>query len=108
MSPRNRLKRLRMGGRTWTLGYLPSASMDGAAGLCHLGAEHIDIDATQSAFDETDTVIHEVMHAILYCQGRPHGGKTEETYVRALATGLTTVLYDNPEFAKWLLTRTPK
>jgi hypothetical protein len=76
------------------------------AGLCDPMRALIDISKGQLPIDETDTVIHEVFHAILYCQGREYGGDVEETYVRALATGLVGALHDNPEFAKWLLART--
>jgi hypothetical protein len=76
--------------------------MTSADGLCHYRQARIDIRAGQLPIDQTDTVLHEVFHAILYCQGREHGGDTEETYVRALATGLVATLKDNPEFAEWL------
>lgn len=81
--------------------------MPDAAGLCHFGRALIDIRQGQHPIDETDTVLHEVFHAILYCQGREYGEEVEETYVRALATGLTAALQDNPEFASWLLRRIP-
>jgi hypothetical protein len=71
-------------------------------GLCQIAKAQIDIRRGQLPIDEVDTVLHEVLHAILACQGREHGGDTEELYVRALATGLVTTLKDNPEFADWL------
>lgn len=61
-----------------------------------------------SAFDLKDTVLHEVLHAIRQSQGREYGGEVEEDYVRSLATGLTVVLRDNPEFAKWLISHPRK
>lgn len=79
-----------------------ASSMPEAAGLCHRGDGLIDIQAGQRPFDEADTILHEVFHAIRYCQGREDGGETEEDYVRSLATGLIGVLQDNPEFAAWL------
>jgi hypothetical protein len=75
--------------------------MPEAAGLCHYADALIDVRQGQLPIDETDTVIHELFHAILYCQGREQGGEVEETYVRALATGLVVTLKDNPEFANW-------
>lgn len=84
-----------------------SDDIDGNAGLCVFDDHTCLIAPGQHPTEETDTVIHELFHAILYCQGREHGGKTEETYVRALATGLTGVLQDNPKFLKWLNTRFP-
>jgi hypothetical protein len=76
--------------------------MKDADGLCHIPKALIDIRTGQAPIDEVDTVLHEVFHAILSCQGREFGGDTEELYVRALATGLVTTLKDNPEFAEWL------
>lgn len=76
--------------------------MPDAAGLCRYDKALIDIQQGQLPIDEADTVLHEVFHAILYCQGRDYGGDIEETYVRALATGLVAALQDNPEFATWL------
>jgi hypothetical protein len=76
--------------------------MPDAAGQCHYAKATLDIRQGQTPIDEVDTALHEVFHAILFCQGREFGGETEELYVRALATGLTATLKDNPEFAEWL------
>ncbi|NCT81902.1 MAG: hypothetical protein GXC94_02050 [Comamonadaceae bacterium] len=54
-------------------------------------------------------LLHETFHAILHSKGREYGCDTEETYLRALAAGLSLALRDNPDFAHWLLTyRQPK
>jgi len=99
---------LRIAGRPYVVWRRKAKAMGDAAGL-HWGAKsRIDILAGQTPVEEADTLLHEVMHAILYCQGREYGGEVEETYVRALATGLIGVLQDNPEFASWLSsTHTP-
>lgn len=55
----------------------------------------------QTLRNEQDTVLHEVMHAILRQQGRPYT-PAEERYVTALATGLLGVLHDNPDLTKYL------
>jgi hypothetical protein len=81
----------------------PEGSLEDSVGICHRDEGRIEYTAGQRPITETDTVLHEVLHAILHCQGREDGGKTEETYVRALATGLVGVLKDNPEFGQWLL-----
>jgi len=62
----------------------------------------IDIRKGLSPFETRDTVLHEIFHAILFSQGREYGGEVEELFVRALATGLTGVLQDNPDLANWL------
>lgn len=74
------------------------------AGLCHFQQALIDVQTGQHPVDTIDTVLHEVMHAIRYCQGREYEGAVEEEWVRSLATGLVSTLKDNPEFASWLLT----
>lgn len=64
----------------------------------------IKIRDDQEGLHLIDTVLHEVLHGILFHQGREPGCKKEEPYVRAIATGLTGFLSDNPDFLKWLVT----
>lgn len=71
-------------------------------GLMEPDTRTIRIADGQSGFDEVDTVIHEVMHAIRFTQGRENGGEVEEDYVRSLATGLTNVFRDNPGLYQWI------
>lgn len=97
-----RPKSIRLGARNYKFRYRRAASMPGAFGLCHNDKALIDIRDRQMPIDEKDTILHEVFHAILNCQGREYGEEVEETYVRALATGLVVALQDNPEFAQWL------
>lgn len=73
-------------------------------GLTHYTTGSIDCASGLGEFDTRDTLLHEVMHAILAQQGRTtFGNEEEELYVRALATGLMGVLQDNPDFAQWLI-----
>lgn len=102
MAGTRRLKSIRLGAREWALRYRRPSSMAGAAGLCHYDKATLDIAIGQSPMDEADTVLHEVFHAIRYCQGRDYGDEVEEDYVRSLSTGLIVALKDNPEFALWL------
>ena len=95
-------KALTILGRPFRLRMRTAKTMKDAAGLCRIGEGYIDILRGQRPFDEADTILHEVLHAIRYCQGREDGGEVEEDYVRSLATGLIGVLQDNPEFAAWL------
>ena len=78
----------------------------GAVGQWDSAEVSIDIVQGQDPIEERDTVLHEVMHAILHCQGREHGGDGEELYVRALAAGVLMVLRDNPKFVKYLTRET--
>jgi hypothetical protein len=47
-----------------------------------------------------DTFLHEVFHAIEHVMDLKEN-KTEENYVRRLATGLCTVWNNNPAASKW-------
>lgn len=80
--------------------------MPGILGQWIASDSSIDIVDGQKPIEERDTVLHEVMHAILHCQGREHGGEGEELYVRALAAGVLMVLRDNPKFVKYLTRET--
>ena len=77
----------------------------GGAGLMDPTTRAISCATGQHPFDERDTVLHEAFHAILFRQGRDNDGKTEEVYVRALATGALQVLRDNPALTRWLLSK---
>lgn len=72
----------------------------------HVGSWHpregvIRIDATQAADEQAETLIHEIIHAIW---GARHlGAKVdEETAATQLASGLATMLRDNPGLPKIL------
>lgn len=71
-------------------------------GYCWQNDGLIQIRAEQRPIEELDTVVHEVLHAILAGQGRQPNDRNEERFVRAIATGLTTVLADNPSFRRYL------
>lgn len=71
-------------------------------GYCWQNDGLIQIRTEQRPIEELDTVVHEVFHAILAGQGRQPNDKNEERFVRAIATGLTTVLADNPAFRRYL------
>jgi hypothetical protein len=90
-------------GRRVRLVWKNEAAMPEQDGTWHAGKSRIDIRRGQQPIDEVDAVLHELMHAVLSHQGREDGGKVEEMYVRALATGTLTVLRSNPELTAWLL-----
>ncbi len=96
-------KRLRINGRVFRLTALPADANE--LGLMQGDAGEIQIKPCDDMFVTKDTVLHEVMHAIRYMQGREDGGEVEEDYVRSLATGILGVLRDNPTFAKWLIAK---
>jgi hypothetical protein len=90
-------------GRRVRLVWKPEAAMPETDGEWHAERSRVDIKRGQQKIDEADTVLHELMHAILHHQGRENGGDVEETYVRAIATGTLLLLRSNPELAAWLL-----
>jgi hypothetical protein len=55
------------------------------------------------ASEEADTVLHEILHAILFQMAVLLPPDVEEQFVRSAATGLYAVLQDNPQLAKWLI-----
>lgn len=95
-------KRLRILGRVFTI----TRNVDEEnAGLCDKANGTINISPSQDEFSRKDTELHEVMHAILHQQGFDHPYPLEERFVRPLATGVLTVLQDNPTWAKRLIER---
>ena len=96
-------KRLRINGRVFRITALPADSP--SLGLMQGDDGELQIKASADSFVTKDTVLHEVMHAVRYMQGREDGGEVEEDYVRSLATGVLGVLRDNPTFARWLIAK---
>ena len=94
---------VKVNGRVVSIKYLANKHMPDLAGQFHPDRCHIDINKAQDKQELQDTVLHETLHAILHTQGREYGGEVEELYVRAIATGLSGVLRDNPEFTLWLI-----
>jgi hypothetical protein len=82
------------------------ARLTGHLGEYRSGEGTILVHAHQTPFELADTVIHELLHAIVD-ERDLHDvlGDREEPVVRALAHGLTALFRDNPDFAKaWLST----
>jgi len=59
----------------------------------------IALSSTEDNISHANTLIHEVLHAIIYQWGIDLDDKEEEKICNTIANGLTTVLVDNP----WLL-----
>lgn len=90
---------------------LTKNSGDGVAGAMSRTEQLVAIRTTQGEHQLRDTVLHEVVHAILALTGQndrfkpnkdePHW--PEEPVVAATATGLLAVLRDNPDLVAWLV-----
>lgn len=76
--------------------------IEGLFGRCDNASAIITVCPGQDAHGSRDTLLHEVLHAILHQQGYNNQYKEEERYVRPLATGLITVLRENPTLVKYL------
>ena len=57
---------------------------------------------TEQGVSHANTILHEVIHAIIYQWNIDLGEKTEEHLVNGLTNGLTTVLVDNPQLIDYL------
>lgn len=82
------------------------AKATGHLGEYRSGEGTILVHAGQPPLELADTVIHEVLHAIVDERDLDTVlGDREEPVVRALAHGLTALFRDNPDFTKaWLST----
>ena len=74
-----------------------------AAGVCASDLQAIGIATGQTPWEEADTGLHEVLHAVMGGMNVRLKKKHEEAFVEAAARGLMATLQDNPEFAQWLI-----
>ena len=70
-------------------------------GSCNRRDHVITISVHQSGAFLHDTVMHEVLHAAYYLWGMDKKSNEERT-VGWAATAWTTILFDNPQFARWM------
>tara|TARA_R100001594_G_scaffold135014_1_gene176467 strand:- start:226 stop:546 length:321 start_codon:yes stop_codon:yes gene_type:complete len=61
----------------------------------------IGYTAEEKGVSHANTLLHEIIHAIVY-QWNIDVGEKEETIVNGLTNGLTTVLVDNPKLIDYL------
>ena len=59
----------------------------------------------EKGVSHANTILHELIHAIVYQWHIDLGDKVEETVVNGLTNGLTTVFVDNPELMDYLKTK---
>lgn len=98
-----RPRRIRVLGKRYDISYVAPEQLPDAYGLCHRGEQRIEIRDGLPDGEEADTVLHEILHAILHGMGVQLSEAMEEKFVLASASGLLGVLQDNPQFAKWLI-----
>jgi len=95
-----RPSRIKILGKVYTVDFVPEGTqgLEGDdCGLCDSEKLLISVKDGQPAYNEQDTVLHEVIHAITHQMDiEKFMGKHEEKIVRTLATGLLAVIKDNP------------
>ena len=62
----------------------------------------IGYTAEETGVSHANTLIHEILHAIVYQWNMELEEKVEELVVNGLANGLTTVFVDNPQLVDYL------
>lgn len=74
-----------------------------AMGLTFSQWHFIKLNEQQSIRECASTLVHELLHAIVYVFSiKFKTDQEEEKYVSALANGITTIFRDNPELLDWL------
>ncbi len=62
----------------------------------------IGYTADETGVSHANTLIHEMLHAIIYQWNMELDEKVEELVVNGLANGLTTIFVDNPKLMGYL------
>jgi hypothetical protein len=74
-----------------------------AYGMCEPEDAKIQYNNNLKKDELVNTILHEVIHGIVYMYDIPFKNmKDEESVVRKLANGLHTVFKDNPNFLEWI------
>jgi hypothetical protein len=62
----------------------------------------IALSSTEDNISHANTLIHEILHAIVYQWGIELDDKDEERICNTIANGLTTVFIDNPSLLSYI------
>jgi len=104
---RLRPKVVRINGKNYAIHFNPKNPLIAYAyhGMCDNAKHVIHIEAEQTPFEECDTVIHELLHAVWAQMSLSDlDEQLEERIVRALGTGLTGLYADNPKLLTYIQT----
>lgn len=93
--------RVSIAGRRWRIEY-PRRTESNVYGMTYYDEHRIVIRDGLLPIEEADTLIHEVMHALIASAGLTIPDTEEEPIVRAIASTLTGVLADNPSFRRYI------
>lgn len=80
-----------------------------ALGMCIPEDAHIAYYSKQKRSEIVNTILHELLHGVVYMFDINFRNlREEEKVVRKMANGLHTVFKDNPQFLEWLLQNSVK
>lgn len=99
-------KKIKVDHLTYTITLDPGIGDIGHFGLCNSNDQIIRLYSKMNKERMKETLLHEVLHAIYYSRGMrqvPNESLTEELIVDQIGVGLITVLNNNPELRKYLL-----
>ncbi len=72
-----------------------------ALGMCHPEKSLIEYARNQNEEEMLNTIIHEILHGIVYHFDIPFRNiKQEEAVIRKMANGLSNVFKDNPDLVR--------
>ena len=78
------------------------ATANEASGQFFIKEGVLGYNEEEKGVSHANTILHEVMHGIIYQWNMELDDKVEETVVSGLANGLTTVFVDNPKLLDYL------
>lgn len=78
------------------------ATANEASGQFFITAGVLGYNQEEKGVSHANTILHEIMHGIIYQWNMELDDKVEETVVSGLANGLTTVFVDNPQLLDYL------
>ena len=102
------LRSILVSGSEYKLRYLNTEEVEDNYGLCsRIDPKFIAIDPTLQGKQLMDTLVHEVIHAVMWERRITHSLTNaidlEEFVTTHLATGLVEVLRDNKKLSSWIL-----
>lgn len=98
----NTPKNIKIGAVDYTIHKL-SVKDNSQYGACIYRHQRIYLTPNMTHQQASDTLLHEVMHAIWNEAGLEHiPDLNEETIIRTMATWLRMVIVDNPDFAEFI------
>lgn len=99
--------KIKIGNHTYSVKYVvpDDGSGDYFYGRTHTRTTRMEINPTQAKSQARDTLLHEVLHAILDDVDSPLDDEKEESVIRAITPGLLGVLRNNPALLTFLLSK---